>query len=96
MAEGPTWRNEQERQILAEVYKSFATKKDGNGVPIAFAEWFRGAGIVDRHPVKMAKTLVINCNYKPRLMMKEVMGLAEKYGLALYLQEVDSNGNPVE
>lgn len=96
MADGPIWRNEQERQILAEVYKSFATRRDSTGIPISYQEWFRGAGIVDRHPVKMTKTLVINCNYKPRLMMKEVMAIAEKHGLALYLQEVDTNGNPVE
>jgi hypothetical protein len=29
-------------------------------------------------------------------MIKEVMSVAEKFGLPLYLQEVDANGNPVE
>jgi hypothetical protein len=93
---GPVWKNEQERQILAEVYRSFATSFDSNRNPTSYQEWFRGAGIVDNHPVKMTKTLVINCNYRPLLMMKEVLGLAEKYGLALFLQEVNSNGNPKE
>lgn len=95
---GPVWKNEQERQILAEVYRSFATSFDnGNrvtGNPVAYQEWFRGAGIVENHPVKMTKTLVITCNYRPFLLLKEVQALADKYGLALYLQEVDSNGNP--
>jgi hypothetical protein len=96
MSQGPIWKNEQDRQILAEVYKAFSTRRDSNGVPIAYMEWFRGAGIVENHPVKMTRTLVINCNYKPRLMIKEVMSVAEKFGLPLYLQEVDANGNPVE
>lgn len=93
---GPVWKNEQERQILAEVYRSFATQFDGQKNPTAYQQWFRGAGIVENHPVKMTRTLVINCNYKPVLLMKEVMLLAEKHGLALYLQEVDPDGNPKE
>jgi len=43
---GPTWKNEKDRQILAEVYKTFATRLDNNGNPTAYQEWFRGAGIV--------------------------------------------------
>ena len=91
--EGPVWKNEQERQILAEVYKSFATKFSG-GQPVAYQEWFRGAGIVENHPVRLTKTLVINCNYRPFLLMKEVQGIADKFGLALYLQEVEPDGTP--
>ncbi len=94
MSNGPVWKNEEERQILAEVYWSFATKFDGQKNPVAYQEWFRGAGIVENHPVKMAKTLVINCNYRPLLLMKEVMALAERSGLAVYLQEVDPEGKP--
>lgn len=93
---GPVWKNETDRQILAEVYRSFATSFDGQGNPQAYQQWFRGAGIVERHPVKMARTLQINCNYKPILMMKEVIAIAEKYGLELFLQEVDPDGNPKE
>lgn len=93
---GPVWRNEQERQILAEVYRSFGTKFDPDGNPTHYQEWFRGAGIIENHPVKMSRTLQINCNYKPLLMMKDVIALAEKYGLDLFLQEVDPAGNPVK
>lgn len=96
MSDGPKWKNEEERRILAEVYRSFATSFDGNKNPTAYQSWFRGAGIVENHPVKMAKTLVINCNYKPLLFMKEVLAVAEKFGLALYLQEVDQSGQPKE
>lgn len=92
---GPVWKNEQDRKILAEVYRSFATRFDGNGNPTAYQEWFRGAGIVENHPVKMARTIQINCNYRPLLLMKEVRSLAEKYGLEVYLQEVDADGKPV-
>jgi hypothetical protein len=81
---------------LAEVYRSFATAFDGQRNPTAYQEWFRGAGIIDNHPSTSARTLVINCNYKPLLMMKEVLGLAEKHRLALFLQEVDPSGNPKE
>lgn len=91
---GPTWKNEQDRQILAEVYRAFATRFDSNKNPTEYQQWFRGAGIVEQHPVKMTRTLVINCNYKPLLMMKEVLALAEKHSLALFLQEVDQSGNP--
>jgi len=96
MDQGPVWKNEVERKILAEVYRSFATAFDGNKNPTAYQEWFRGAKIVEAHPVKMARTLVINCNYRPLLMLKEVLALAEKHGLAVYLQEVDQDGNPRE
>lgn len=91
---GPVWKNEQDRQILAEVYRAFATKFDENHNPVAYQQWFRGAGIVENHPAKMARTLLINCNYRPLLLMKEVLALAEKHGLALFLQEVDEMGNP--
>jgi antibiotic biosynthesis monooxygenase (ABM) superfamily enzyme len=91
---GPAWKNETDRKILAEVYKSFATQFDGQGNPTSYQEWFRGAGIVEQHPAKMARTLHINCNYRPLLMMKEVLALAERFGLEVYLQEVDANGNP--
>ena len=94
--EGPVWRNEQERQILAEVYRSFATKFDGQRNPVAYQEWFRGAGLIQQHPDDVAKTLVVNCNYRPLLMMKEVLALSEKFGLKLLVQEVDGNGNPKE
>jgi antibiotic biosynthesis monooxygenase (ABM) superfamily enzyme len=67
------WKNEQDRQILAEVYRSFATAFDGNNNPTAYQSWFRGAGIVENHPMKMARTLVINCNYRPLLLMKEIL-----------------------
>lgn len=93
---GPVWKSEGDRQILAEVYRSFATKFDGSGNPTAYQEWFRGAGIVEKHNVKMARTLEINCNYRPLLMMKEVLAIAEKYGLELFLREVDAAGNPKE
>ncbi len=93
---GPVWKNEEDRKILAEVYRSFATAFDGNGNPTAYQSWFRGAGIVDLHPAKMARTLVINCNYRPLLLMKEVMALAGRLGLEFYLQEVDQLGNPKE
>lgn len=90
------YKNEEERQIVAEVYKSFATAFDGNGNPTAYQQWFRSAGIVENHPIKMAKTLQINCNFRPLLIMKEVQTIAEKYGLQLYFQEVDANGNAKE
>jgi len=93
---GPVWKNEEDRKILAEVYKAFATRFDGNGNPTAYQEWFRGAGIVENHPSKMARTLVLNCNYRPLLMMKEVMALAQTHGIAVFLQEVDANGKPRE
>jgi hypothetical protein len=93
---GPTWKNDEERKILAEVYQSFATKTDPQtGFPVAFQEWFRGAGIVDSHPSTQQRTLVINCNYRPFLMMKDIIALSDKFGIKLFLQEVDSNGKPV-
>ena len=52
---GPMWKNEQDRQILAEVYRSFATAFDGNNNPTAYQSWFRGAGIVENHPMKMLR-----------------------------------------
>ena len=92
---GPVWRNEEERQVLAEVYKAFATRFDpATRNPIAYQEWFRGAGILPPTPTQEKKTLVVNCNYKPLLMMKEVMALAEKFNLVLQLREIDENGNP--
>lgn len=94
MSDGPIWRNESDRQILAEIYRSFATKFDSNKNPTVYQEWFRGAGIVEKHPEKGCRTLVVNCNYKPLLMMKEILALAEKYKLALLIQEVDYDGNP--
>lgn len=93
---GPVWKNEEDRKILEEVYRTFATRLDAKGNPVAYQEWFRGAGIVYDHPVKMAKTLEVNCNYRPVLIMKELRTLADKHGLELYLQEVDVNGNPKE
>lgn len=93
---GPVWKSEGDRQILADVYRSFATAFDSNRNPTAYQAWFRGAGIVEKHPLKGTRTLVITCNYKPLLLMKEVMALAEKHGLALFLQEVDELGNPKE
>lgn len=95
MANGPVWKNEEERQILAEVYKSFATGFDENGNPNAYQAWFRGAGIVENHPKMMAKTLVLTCNYKPLLLMKEVQTVAQKFKLQVYLQEVDKAGNNI-
>lgn len=92
----PIWKNETDRQILASVYKSFATRVDGQGNPTSYQEWFRGAGIVENHPAKMGRTLLINCNYRPLLMMKEILAIAEKHGLMMILQEVDANGNPKE
>lgn len=91
---GPHWKNEEDRKILAEVYRAFATAFDGNRNPTAYQEWFRGAGIVENHPVKMCRTLQINCNYRPLLLIKEIYTLANKYSLDVYLQEVDSDGNP--
>ena len=91
---GPVWKNEADRQVLAEVYRSFATSFDGNKNPTAYQSWFRGAGIVDSHPMKTGRTIVINCNYKPLLLMKEIMSLAGKFNLEVYLQEVDELGNP--
>lgn len=96
MSEGPVWKNEADRQVLAEVYRSFATKFDGNKIPTEYQEWFRGAGIVEKHSKTGGKTLVINCNYKPLLMMKEVLSLATKHNLLLHVQEVDYDGNPKE
>jgi hypothetical protein len=93
---GPVWRNEQERQILAEVYKSFATKFDSQRNPIAYQEWFRGAGIIQKNSQDQKMTLIVNCNYKPLLVMKEVLALAEKHGLLLELREVDPEGKPKE
>jgi len=93
---GPTWKNEKDRQILAEVYKTFATRLDNNGNPTAYQEWFRGAGIVEYHPIKTTRTLQINCNYKPLLFMKEILSLTQKYGLELFIQEVDPDGKPKE
>jgi hypothetical protein len=84
----------QDRPIIAEVYRAFATAFDGNGNPTAYQQWFRSAGIVENHPVKMAKTLVIRCNFRPLLLMKEVQTIAMKHNLELYLEEVDANGNP--
>jgi hypothetical protein len=92
---GPVWRDERERQILAEVYRSFATSFDKNKMPTAYQQWFRGAGIVDGEGSDNQKTLVINCNYRPFLVLKEVNGLAQKYGMRLKLQEVDKDGNPI-
>jgi antibiotic biosynthesis monooxygenase (ABM) superfamily enzyme len=91
---GPMWKNEQDRQILAEVYRSFATAFDGNNNPTAYQSWFRGAGIVENHPMKMARTLVINCNYRPLLLMKEILSVASKLNIEVFLQEVDEMGNP--
>ena len=91
---GPTWRNDKERQILAEVYRSFATAFDANKNPTAYQQWFRGAGIIDGDASNPQQVLVINCNYRPFLVMKEVLGLAERHGLKLKLQEVDKDGNP--
>ena len=88
------WKNEQDRQILAEVYRSFATAFDGNNNPTAYQSWFRGAGIVENHPMKMARTLVINCNYRPLLLMKEILSVASKLNIEVFLQEVDEMGNP--
>lgn len=88
---GPVWKNEEDRKVLAEVYRAFATRFDAQGNPTTYQEWFRGAGIVD-YPDK--RSLVINCNYKPLLMMKEVLALTTKYNLELFLREIDSNGNP--
>lgn len=96
MSDGPVWRNEEERRVLAEVYRSFATRFDGNRNPTAYQEWFRGAGILENHPKTGGRTLVINCNYKPLLMMKEVLSIATKHNLLLYVQEVDYDGNPKE
>jgi hypothetical protein len=90
------WKNDEERKIVAEVYKAFATGFDSQGNPTSYQSWFRRAGIVDNHPVKMAKTLQIDCNYRPLLLMKEVLSIAEKHGLSLYIQEVDADGNPKE
>ena len=86
---------EKERKILQEVYKAFATDFDGNGNPTAYQQWFRSASIVERHPVKMATTLQINCNYRPLLIMKEIQMLSQRFGLELYVQEVDQNGKPL-
>jgi|ERR1044072_3528891 hypothetical protein len=93
---GPKWKDEKERLILQDVYKAFASRIDSTGTPIEFQEWFRGAGIVENHPIQMARTLEINVNYRPIFMMKEIIALAEKHGLALYLREVDSEGKPKE
>ena len=95
MAQVLGYKNEEERKIIAEVYKAFATEFDGNGNPTAYQQWFRSAGIVENHPGKMTRTLQINCNYRPLLIMKEVQTVADKYNLALFLQEVDQNGNPI-
>lgn len=94
---GPVWRNEEERQVLAEVYKAFATRFDpSTRNPISYQEWFRGAGILPPTPTQQKRTLVINCNYRPLLMMKEVMGLAEKFDMVLELREVDPDGNVIK
>lgn len=91
---GPVWKNDQDRQVLADVYRSFATEFDRNKNPTAYQSWFRGAGIVENHPMKTGRVLLINCNYKPLLLMKEILSLAAKHNLEVYLQEVDANGNP--
>jgi hypothetical protein len=90
------YKTEEERQIVAEIYKTFATDFDGNGFPIAYQQWFRGAGFVDNHPVKMTKTLQINCNFKPLLILKDIMGIETKYGYPVFLQEVDKDGTPIK
>ena len=84
----------EDRPIIAEVYRAFATAFDGNGNPTAYQQWFRSAGIVENHPVKMSKTLVIRCNFKPLLLMKEIQSIALKHNLDVYLEEVDAAGNP--
>ncbi len=95
--QGPVWRNEEERQILSEVYRAFATRIDPTTkTPLAYQEWFRGAGILPPTPTQTKRTLRINCNYRPLLMMKEVMALAEKFDMVLHLQEVDADGNPIK
>lgn len=82
---GPTWRNEKERLITEECYKKFGPQ-----------EWFRGAQIYPDHPKKLGLTLEIAVNYKPVFVMKEIASFADKYGIQLYLKEVDKDGNPVE
>ena len=88
------YKNEEERRIVADIYRSFGTAFDRDGNPTEYQQWFRAAGIVEKHPVKMCRTIQINCNYKPLLMMKEVMAIADRHGLPVFLQEVDANGYP--
>ena len=80
---GPTWRDEKERLITESCYKTFGPQ-----------QWFRGAQIYPDHPVKLGLTLEIAVNYRPVLMMKELLSFADKYGMMLFIKEVDNQGNP--
>lgn len=86
MSDGATWKNEEERVILAEVYKTFAAEVDSNGVPTRYQEWFRGAGIVENHPTKMCRALVINANYFPAVEQQKIIALSQKYNLPYVLE----------
>lgn len=82
------YRNEQERRILKYVYDNFH-----------MYNWFRGAGIVDIHPLtkEEKKVLVINCNFKPFLDFFNIKKILEpieiQERMEIYWREVDENGN---
>lgn len=86
MANGPTWKNEADRIILADVYRTFAVEVDENKMPVRYQEWFRGAGIVDNHPTKLGRTLVINVNYFPAVEQQKILELSQKHNIQYHLE----------
>ena len=80
--------NQQERrQILAEVVKTFGNQ-----------EWFRDAEVHNHHPQTGEPTLVLKVNYVPILgpVRKQVLDFAMRVNLQERFVVVDKDGKPVE
>lgn len=72
--------NEQDRQILAEFIKTYATQ-----------QWLRGANIIENHPTTFRKTLEVAVNYRPLNEMVQIRSFVHKHGLAIEFVQVPVN-----
>ena len=72
--------NEQDRQILAEFIKTYATH-----------QWLRGANIIENHPTTFRKTLEVHVNYRPLNEMVQIRSFVHRHGLAIEFVQVPVN-----
>ena len=81
----PRWTNEEDKKIVEEVYRRFATEFNREGIPTAYQQWFNGAAVIPDHPVKLCKTIEIQANYYPAAELNSVVEISMKYGIPYHI-----------